>query len=237
MTRRGDWWDRREPALGCALAIVAAACAWAGVIAAAAALSGCSSVPQPLDEARARALQPADLTPALAVRAQAEAAYTHEQRASVHVRPMPSLPDVVGGLPVVVPPDRLPVAGRRWSVGWVTRPVADKKGRRPDRAAALLVTLRPPGPPQLVPGGRGVMLQVPPDYVLTPTRVDELSDPSDPSVPFAFEQDGDGRVRLALWLPPQLVGLSAWMQLLVADERVAAGCVSTPVVELHVGER
>lgn len=234
MTRRGDWWDRREPALGCALAIVASACAWAGVVALVVALSGCTPVPQPLDEARARALQPVDLTPALAVRAQAEATYTHEQRASVHVRPMPGLPDVVGGLPIVVPPGRRPVVGRRWSVGWVTRPVADKKGRRPDRAAALLVTLRPPGPPQPVPGGRGVMLQVPPDYVLTPTRVDELSDPSGP---FAFEQDGDGRIRLSLWLPQQLFGLSAWMQLLVADERVAAGCVSTPVVELHVGSR
>lgn len=80
------------------------------------------------------------------------------------------------------------------------------------------------------------MLQVPPDYVLLPTRVEDIDPSTRPGVPFEFVQDAEGVVMLRVTWPEVLVGMTVWCQLLVADDRVPAGCVSTPMLEIHVGK-
>lgn len=111
---------------------------------------------------------------------------------------------------------------------------------RPDLPCALLLSLSPPGPPQPIPGGAGAMMQVPPDYVLVPDRILEphnISPTNRPGVPFEFVQDEYGKIMLRLTIPYNINGLQVWCQLLVADYRVPAGCVSTPMIELKIGSK
>lgn len=156
-------------------------------------------VPQPLKAIRAQALTREDFNLELVGRANREASYLPDQFASVHVRHMPELADVEGGLPVVVTPETRPLTNQEFILRWLTRAVAtypegvedsfDPAKRippnywtlpsiethhpalRPDRACALLLTLNEPGPAQPIPGGEGAMLQVPPDYILVPERI------------------------------------------------------------------
>lgn len=212
-----------------------------------------------LEKLRARALTEDDATPALALRALAEADFAPTPAATVALRYPPQFADVAGGLPVVVDWRRRPVVGSAWSCAWLTQYVPSypegaegytsgpfgfwkvpaigtaRPKLRPDRACALLVTLRPPPEPQPIPGGAGGMLQVPPDYVLVPDRVGELEAQARPGRVIDFVQDNRGRMRLYVTWPRELAGLSVWLQLLVADPRVPAGCVPTPALELHVG--
>ena len=81
------------------------------------------------------------------------------------------------------------------------------------------------------------MMQVPPDYVLVPERVEWIEPWNRPGVPFEFVQDGYGKIMLRLTIPYNVNGLRVWCQLLVADYRVPAGCVSTPMVEINIGTR
>ena len=180
-----------------------------------------------------KAVTGADLTPMMAVRAMTEASHQPEQYATAHVRRMPKLAGVKGGLPIAMNPETRPLAGREFRLRWLTRPVAP----RPDLASALLLTLAPPSEPQPIPGGRGAMLQVPPDYVLVPERIEDMQAWSRPGAPFEFVQDAQGQVMLRLLIPSNFAGISIWCQLLVADSRVPAGCVSTPMIELHVGSQ
>lgn len=111
---------------------------------------------------------------------------------------------------------------------------------RPDLPCALLLTLTPPGPPQPIPNAAGAMMQVPPDYVLVPDRIvepDRIEPWNRPGVPFEFVQDGYGKMMLRLTIPYNINGLRVWCQLLVADYRVPAGVVSTPMIELNIGTK
>jgi len=135
------------------------------------------------------------------------------------VRP-PSLTGVAGGLPIVLPINTRPLAGAPFTLGWTTRPTAPF----PNPRTALLVTLAQPPAPSLIQGGRGGMLQVPPDLVFVPGTVPWLT-------------QNNGTVRLDITFIPQLVGLKVWMQLAVSDARVPAGLTVTPMVALVVGNR
>lgn len=188
-------------------------------------------VPQPLEELEQRALGREDLTLALGSQLLVETDLHPVRFGSVRVCNMPQLAEVVGGLPVAQRPTERPVAGQRWHQRWLTRYVQP----RPSLRTALLVSLRPPGEPQPIPGARGAMLQVRPDYVLVPDRVENVSGPELRGQPVRFVQDADGQVELGVFFPSFLDGLTVWCQLLVEDPRVAAGCVSTPMLEIHVG--
>ena len=226
------------------------------------------SVPQPLEEAQALALTREDFNLELVGRANREASYLPDQFATVHVHNMPELADVEGGLPVLLPPATRPLTGQEFILRWVTRYVAsypegvedsyDPAKRippnywtipsietyhpalRPDLPCALLLTLNEPGPPQPISGGRGGMLQVPPDYVLVPQRIlepDRIEPWNRPGVPFEFVQDQYGKIMLRLTIPYNINGLRVWCQLLVADYRVPCGSVSTPMIELNIGTK
>lgn len=229
--------------------------------------SGCSTTPEPLmDRVLKQAIDPTQISVPLAVRALTEASYAPSQFASVHIRPMPELPDVEGGLPIVMQPKMLPKTGTEFMVNWLTRPVgaypsgqlpswdpANHPGDpedwpfpsievvhpdiRPNLPTALLLTLREPGPPQPIPGGGGGMLQVPPDYVMVPQRVDHLQPWHRPGVPFELVHNDRGQIMLRVTLPEKWAGISVWCQLLCTDTRVPSGCVSTPMVEIHIGNR
>lgn len=188
------------------------------------------TVDQPLDTFRRQAVDVDNPQPSLAF-ALLGGDKSTGRRGTSHVRPMPTLADVRGGLPIVMTPGTRPVVGRSWVVDWLTRPVAP----RPDRRCALLVTLKPPGQPKPIPGAGGSMLQVPPDFVLVPERVQTVDTQARPHRFFELVQDPDGHVRLRVVWPRSLDGLDLWCQLVVEDRRVAAGCVTTPVVEVHVG--
>jgi len=111
---------------------------------------------------------------------------------------------------------------------------------RPDLPCALMLSLERPGPPQPIPNALGAMMQVPPDYVLVPERILEpnrIAPQNRPGVPFEFVQDEYGKILLRLTIPSNINGLQVWCQLLVADYRVPAGCVSTPMVEINIGSR
>jgi len=109
---------------------------------------------------------------------------------------------------------------------------------RPDRACALFISLSKPGEPKPIPGSNGSLLQVPPRYVLVPKRIvdpDKIAPWNRPGVPFEFVQDEYGKIMLRITIPEMMDGLTLWMQLVVEDRRVASGCVSTPMIEMHVG--
>lgn len=223
------------------------------------------AVPQLLEQAKRDAIDFEHITPLLVAQAASEASYVANQWASAHVRPMPELADVVGGLPIVMTPQTRPRTGSEFLVNWLTRPVgAYPSGRleswdpanhpgspedwpfpsievvnpgiRPDLSCALFLTLKEPGPAQPIPGGAGGMLQVPPDYVMVPQRVDHLQPWHRPGVPFEFVHNDRGQIMLRVTLPDRLDGLRVWCQLVVADTRVPAGCVSTAMVEINVGK-
>ncbi len=125
---------------------------------------------------------------------------------------------------------------------WWTMPTLETHhpALRPDLPCALMITLEPPGPPAPIPNAAGAMMQVPPDYVLVPQRILEphhIAPQNRPGVPFEFVQDEYGKIMLRLTIPYNVNGLRVWCQLLVADYRVPAGCVSTPMVELNIGTR
>jgi hypothetical protein len=194
-----------------------------------------------LDDLRSQAVDPRDPAPMVWMAALADAEMAAGQPASVRIVHAPQIADVAGGLPWVVCHDR-PVTGSVWRCDWLTQYVAsypDGIGGdmvRPDRAVALLVTLRPPPPPQPIPGGAGGMLQVPPDFVLVPDRLESLPADMRPDRVFDFVQDASGRIVLYVRWPLAWDGLRVSAQLLVADDRVASGCVPTSMVDLHIGD-
>lgn len=145
-----------------------------------------------------------------------------DRYASAIVRYPTSLANVEGGLPIVVPPTSRPIGDKPFTLGWTTRPTAPPDF--PSARVALLATLKPPPPAQPIPGGRGGMLQVPPDYVFMPDQV-----------PWLF-RDG-GRVRFDMTFLRQLAGLRVWVQLIVEDHRTPAGVTVAPMVELTVGTK
>ena len=130
------------------------------------------------------------------------------------------LADVLGGLPIVVPPDTRPMVGVPFTVGWTTRPTASF----PNRRTALVVSLRPPPEPALIPGGGGGTLMLHPDFVFEPNKVPWLT-------------QYDGEVRLDFTFAQGLLGLRIWMQLLVDDDRVPGRAIGTPLLVLTVGNR
>lgn len=142
-----------------------------------------------------------------------------DQWASAIVRYPNSLANVHGGLPIVTLRER-PIAGKPFSIGWTTRPTAPF----PNYRTALLVTLKPPPAAQPLPGGRGGMLMVPPDYVFKAGQVPWLTQDS-------------GNVRFDMTFIPALAGLRVWLQLVVADSRVPSGATVSPMVELVVGTK
>lgn len=214
---------------------------------------------------RAQALTREDFNLELMGRANREASYLPDQFATVNIHNMPELADVDGGLPILLPPKTRPLTGQEFMLRWVTRAVAsypegvedsyDPANRvppnywtmpsieayhpalRPDLPCALMLSLERPGPPQPIPGGAGAMMQVPPDYVLIPSKVEYIEPWNRPGVPFEFVQDGYGKMMLRITIPSNINGLQVWCQLLVADYRVPAGCVSTPMVEINIGSR
>lgn len=202
---------------------------WVGV--AGCVLQAEKPVPRPLEELEQRALGHEDMTLGLGAQLLAETNLQPTRHAAVRVCNMPELAEVSGGLPVAMRPAERPVAGRRWHQRWVTRYVPP----RPSLKTALLVSLRPPGPPQMIPGARGAMLQVRPDYVLVPEPVESVDGSELRGLPVRLVQGADGQVELGVFFPSFLDGLTVWCQLLVEDPRVAAGCVSTPMLEIHVG--
>lgn len=189
--------------------------------------------PNVMAQLRRDAITPAEMTPLLGVKMLPEVRFSAEPFGSAHVHHMPKLADVSGGLPIMQQPQSRPVAGRTWRAAWLTSYVEP----RPDRQTALLVSLRPPGDPQPILGAGGAMMQVPPDYVLVPARVTDADLGDRPVVPFEFVQNERGQVLLRIIWPDMLRGATIWCQLLVADDRVPAGCVSTPMLEIHVGAR
>lgn len=222
--------------------------------------------PTLLDTLASKAITRENVTPQIGLRAMSEASYLPDQFATAHVRPMPQLPEVDGGLPIVMTPTTRPITGQEFILRWLTRPVASypegvedsfdpalrvppnywtlpsietyHPALRPDLPCALLITLDKPGEPQPIPGGEGAMLQVPPDYVLVPERILEpnrIAPHNRPGVPFEFVQDEYGKIMLRLTIPTNFNGINVWCQLLVADYRVPSGCVSTSMIELHVG--
>jgi len=222
------------PPLCCALVL-----AWISVI-------GCvvgELEPEPplLERVRSQAITQENATPMLAARVMSDADMSPTTPASVHIRHAAQLPNVAGGLPITCGARTRPRTGRTWTCNWLTQAVASYPegiagpALRPDLPTALLVTLRPPPEPQAIPGGLGGMLQVPPDYVLVPERVPSLE--GRPARVLDLVQDDRGQVRLTVRWPAELAGLSVWCQLLVADGRVPAGCVPTPMVEIHVGRQ
>lgn len=224
------------------------------------------SAPQLLDTLKSQALQREDFTPTLAAQAMREASYLPDQTATATVWPMPQVPQVDGSLPIIFGSVPHPVTNEEWIVEWVTRPEATyppgvlesfdpanypepigywkfpsistaHPAIRPDLQCILLVSLIEPGPPTVIEGGAGGMMAVPPDYILTPTRVDRISPWYRPDVPMELVQNQYGKVMLRILWPSQLAGLTIWCQLLVEDDRVPAGCVSTPMIEIHVGTK
>lgn len=219
--------------------------------------------PQLLAKLQEQALTEDDVGVVLAARVMREASYLPDQYAHARLHHMPQLADVEGGLPVVAGALERPVPGTEWIVGWLTRAVASYPpgvperfdpanyippnfwklpslatyypALRPDRACALLVTLEKPGEPQPIPGAGGAMLQVPPDYVLVPERVEHIAPWNRPNVPFEFVQNAYGQTMLRITWPSAANGISMWCQLLVEDRRVPAGVVSTPMIEINVG--
>ena len=213
-------------------------CTLAGCVLFWVAVVGCISttmrdVPNVMAQLERDAITPEEMTPLLGVKMLPEVQFTTARFASVHVHYMPQLADVGGGLPILQRPEMRPVAGKAWQMVWLTNYVEP----RPDRQTALLVSLRPPGEPQPIYGAAGAMMQVPPDYVLVPTRVPETDLGERPMVPFEFVQNPSGQIMLRIIWPHMLEGATVWCQLLVADDRVPAGCVSTPMLEIHVGAR
>lgn len=196
-----------------------------------------SGPPRLLDQARSKAVAPENVTSWMAVGALAEASFESNKWACVRVLNMPQLPDVDGGLPILMAPHARPLVGQEWRLNWLTRAVASQSGDRPDLQSALLVSVNKPGPASEIPGCKGGMLQVPPDYVLVPSRVADVDPAGRPDVPFEFVQDGKGRIMLRMVWPRSLSGLRVWCQLLVSDPRVACGSVTTPMVEVLVGSK
>lgn len=149
--------------------------------------------------------------------------------AQIRLRWPTSFADVEGGLPGVFDWQHRPVVGTRTGIKWTTNWAPP----RPNVNTALLVTLREPPQAQPIPGGRGGMLQVPPDIVLTPRRPREVE--SDGMLAVQFDQDEDGVIALWVNWPRAWLGLRVWCQLLVEDARVPAGCVPTPMIEMVIG--
>ena len=218
-----------------------------------------AATPEPtlLDAVAEDGLESRDLNLALGLRAAAQAEFLgNDPHAHVRTVYPASVPDVEGGLPVVLYHFERPVVGSTFAIYWLSQYVSRGSlgnyvegfappwrvpspmalvGDRPDRTCALLVTLREPDEAAPIPGGRGGILQVPPDFVLVPDRLPALPTTRRP-LPIDFAQDTAGKVRLWLTLPEQLRGLRVWVQLLMADDRVEAGCVPTPMVELTIGK-
>lgn len=189
-------------------------------------------VPNVMMQLKRDAITPEQMTPLLGVSMLPEVEFTTGRFGSVHVHHMPEVADLDGGLPIMQRPIVRPIVNRPWTMAWVTNYVEP----RPDVQTALLVSLKPPGDPQPIYGSNGSMLQVPPNYVLVPKRVEDEELGDRPPVPFEFVQNQQGVVMLRVRWPEVLVGMTVWCQLLVADDRVPAGCVSTPMLEIHVGE-
>ena len=193
-----------------------------------------------MDQLHDQAARQRKAMPALTLQAMADATVAEsDQPAHMRVVHAPSLPDVLGGLPVVLCQQR-PIVGSVWVARWFSQYVPEyQKGQavRPDQSAALLVTLKPPPMPQPIPGGNGGMLQVPPDYVLTPERLEHAPATMRPGRVFDFVQDKAGRTQLYVHWPRQMSGWRISMQLLLADDRVPAGCVPTAMLEMQVGSR
>lgn len=225
-------------------------------------------LPQVFPELVKKALTREDFDLTLMARASREASYLPDQFATVNIRHMPQLADVEGGLPLVMTPTTKPKIGEEFFIFWVTRPIGNypqsvvdsydpakrvppnhwtlpaldthRPSYRPDRATALLITLQEPGEPWLIPGGKGAMQQVPPDYILIPTRIEEparIERHNRPGVQFEFVQNEHGKILLRMVAPQGLGGLQVWCQLLVEDRRVPAGFVTTPMVELNIGSK
>lgn len=136
--------------------------------------------------------------------------------AQVVVRHPSTHADVMGGLPWAITGDR-PIAGRPWSLTWLSQPVEP----RSTPVVALLASERDVDPAP-IPRGRGAQLQVAPDHVIgTGAVLSTLN----------------GITTLSMTWPTTAVG-SRWMlQLLIADSRTEAGLVVAPMVEVLVGNR
>ena len=139
--------------------------------------------------------------------------------AVVHQPPKPA-PYIKGGVPAVIAFDSRPIAGRLWQARFVT----DYVGPRYDRVAVLIASRRPaePGP---IPGGEGQFLLAHPDLVL---------EPSDGGI-LTFEEPGV--VLLSIVWPPQTVGQTWHLQLLVKSDQCPAGVVVSPLLTITVGNR
>lgn len=201
-------------------------------------VTGCvwsdADTPTVFDDLTSAAVHQEDVSPLLALRFMKAAQDQPSQPATVHVRHMPELASVKGGLPIVGKPTTRPIPGEPFVLHWMTRAVPP----RPNLSTALLISLDEPEAAQPIPGARGSMLQVPPDFVLIPDRVGSFDDDNGGLAgPFRFVQDSHGAVVLQMTWPSQLAGITVWCQLLVEDNRVAAGCVSTPMVVVRVGSQ
>jgi hypothetical protein len=136
-------------------------------------------------------------------------------KAKIHYPP--SLAEIPGGLPMVVPPQR-PIVGVPWACGFTTRPTAPFVSD----GAALLMTFAPPPSPQIIPNGAGGMLMVP---ITTLVR---------PRPGTALTMD-DGTLELRYTFPASLAGLRVWMQMIVKDPR--SGVTVSPMLEILVGTK
>lgn len=107
---------------------------------------------------------------------------------------------------------------------------------RPDKACALFVSIKKPNPAP-IPGGKGAILQCPPTYVFVPERKEHFPYSMDEGKFVQFEQDYDGRIRIMIKCLPIMNGLTLYCQLVVADNRVDAGFIPTPMIEINIGNK
>lgn len=139
----------------------------------------------------------------------------------VRVLRPPMLADVPGGLPIVAAWRSTPTAGEEVVVAWTSRPSPaypdgpDGPATYPNIPCALLVDVRPATAAE-VPGWNGAMLQVNPRWVFKPVEGSWFSDPG-------------GQPRLRFTPPPYWAGLTFYLQVVWADNRLA------PAVRLTIG--
>jgi len=181
--------------------------------------------------------------------------------ATYHIRYPKSFANVDGGLPCVLSPDVRPLVGSVFKLHWLTEfipsyPEGGADGYttgpngfwktphirtlqpavRPNKNCALFVSIKKPVPAP-IPGGKGAILQCPPNYVFAPERVELLSSSITPGKFVQFEQDYQGKIQIFFRCLPIMKGLTLYCQLVVADNRVDAGFIPTPMVEINIGNK
>ena len=132
----------------------------------------------------------------------------------------PSPCNVEGHTPRVVTCRSLAVVGDEFGITWTAEPPHAPWVYPTPPSSALLIGFSPVEPAQL-PRGSGCYLMVRPDLVL----------PARDGTPFTMR---NGHFRLQLVLPPAVLGLKCWVQVVASDSRTQLGVVTSDMVSFEV---